>query len=94
MDQRSRGLPSRRGEKGYSPWPGWVLGGFYPSRGYLFYTREVIYRKSITIVIRTPEGDLAVVLQRNLVISQGLRVVDALPLVLYVQEVLNFDQWE
>ena len=46
---------ARRGEKGYSPWPGWVLGGFYPSRGYLFYTRKVIYRKSITILIRTPD---------------------------------------
>ena len=38
--------------------------------------------------------DLAVVLQRNLAISWGLRVVDALLLVLCVQEVLNFEQWE
>ena len=34
------------------------------------------------------------VLRRNLVISQGLCVVDTLLLVLHVQEVLNFDWWE
>ena len=39
-------------------------------------------------------GDLAVVLWRNLLISWGLRVVNALLLVLYVQEVWNFEQWE
>ena len=39
-------------------------------------------------------GDLAAVLQRNLVISWGLCMVDALLLVLHVQEVLNFDWWE
>ena len=39
-------------------------------------------------------GDLAAVLQRNLVISRGLCMVDALLLVLHVQEVLNFEQWE
>ena len=39
-------------------------------------------------------GDLAAVLQRNLVISRGLCMVDALLLVLHVQEVLNFDWWE
>ena len=37
------------------------------------------------------QGDLAVVLWRNLAISWGLHAVDALLLVLYVWEVLNFD---
>ena len=42
------------GKEYYSgPQPG--LGLYSPSRGFLFYTSEVIYRKSITIVIRTPE---------------------------------------
>ena len=40
------------------------------------------------------QGDLAVVLMRNLAISQGLRVVDTLLLVLHVQEVQNFELWE
>ena len=40
------------------------------------------------------QGDLAVVLTRNLVISQGLRAVDALLLTLCVQEVWNFELWE
>ena len=40
------------------------------------------------------QGDLAVVLTRNLAISQGLRVVDALLLALCVQEVRNFELWE
>ena len=40
------------------------------------------------------QGDLAVVLTRNLVISRGLRAVDALLLVLCVQEVRNFELWE
>ena len=39
-------------------------------------------------------GDLATVLWRNLAISQGLRTVDTLLLMLCVWEVLNFDQWE
>ena len=39
-------------------------------------------------------GDLAVVLWRNLLISWGLHVVNALLLVLHVQEVWNFEQWE
>ena len=39
-------------------------------------------------------GDLAVVLWRNLAISQGLHVVKALLLTLHVQEVLNFNWWE
>ena len=34
------------------------------------------------------------VLTRNLAISRGLRVVDALLLVLHVWEVLNFKWWE
>ena len=40
------------------------------------------------------QGDLAVVLTRNLVISRGLHAVDALLLVLHVQEVRNFELWE
>ena len=40
------------------------------------------------------QGDLAAVLTRNLVISQGLCVVDALLLVLCVWEVQNFKLWE
>ena len=40
------------------------------------------------------QGDLAVVLTRNLVISRGLRAVDALLLALHVQEVWNFELWE
>ena len=39
-------------------------------------------------------GDLAAVLVRNLVITRGLRVVDALLLVLRVWEVQNFEWWE
>ena len=37
---------------------------------------------------------LAVVLMRNLAISRGLCVVDALLLMLCVQEVWNFELWE
>ena len=40
------------------------------------------------------QGDLAVVLTRNLAISRGLCAVDALLLVLRVQEVRNFELWE
>ena len=40
------------------------------------------------------QRDLTVVLTRNLVISQGLHVVDALLLMLHVQEVWNFELWE
>ena len=40
------------------------------------------------------QRDLTVVLTRNLVISQGLHVVDALLLMLHVQEVRNFELWE
>ena len=39
-------------------------------------------------------GDLAVVLARNLAITRGLRAVDALLLMLHVQEVWNFEWWE
>ena len=40
------------------------------------------------------QGDLAVVLMRNLAISRGLHAVDTLLLVLCVQEVQNFELWE
>ena len=40
------------------------------------------------------QGDLAVVLTRNLAISRGLCVVDALLLVLHVWEVWNIELWE
>ena len=39
-------------------------------------------------------GDLAVVVARNLSMTRSLRVVDALLLVLHVQEVRNFESWE
>ena len=39
-------------------------------------------------------GDLAAVLVRNLVITRGLCAVDALLLMLCVQEVQNFEWWE
>ena len=39
-------------------------------------------------------GDLAAVLVRNLAITRGLRAVDALLLMLHVQEVWNFEWWE
>ena len=40
------------------------------------------------------QGDLAVVLVRNLAITRGLCAVDALLLVLCVWEVQNFEWWE
>ena len=40
------------------------------------------------------QGDLAAVLARNLVITRGLRAVDALLFVLHVWEVWNFEWWE
>ena len=40
------------------------------------------------------QGDLAAVLIRNLTISWGLCVVDALLLVLCIREVWNFELWE
>ena len=40
------------------------------------------------------QGNLAVVLARNLAITRGLHVVDALLLMLHVQEVQNFEWWE
>ena len=39
-------------------------------------------------------GDLAAVVVRNLAITRGLRVVDALLLVLHVREVWDFEWWE
>ena len=39
-------------------------------------------------------GDLAAVLARNLAITRGLHAVDALLLMLCVQEVRNFEWWE
>ena len=39
-------------------------------------------------------ADLAAVLARNLAITRGLRVVDALLLMLCVWEVQNFEWWE
>ena len=39
-------------------------------------------------------GDLAVVVVRNLSITRSLHVVDALLLMLRVQEVRNFEWWE
>ena len=40
------------------------------------------------------QGDLAAVVARNLVMTRSLCVVDALLLVLHVQEVQNFEWWE
>ena len=40
------------------------------------------------------QGDLAVVVARNLSMTRSLRVVDALLLVLRVWEVRNFEWWE
>ena len=39
-------------------------------------------------------GDLAVVVARNLLMTRSLRAVDALLLMLHVQEVQNFEWWE
>ena len=39
-------------------------------------------------------GDLAAVVARNLSMTRSLRAVDALLLVLHVQEVRNFEWWE
>ena len=39
-------------------------------------------------------GNLAVVVARNLLITQSLCAVDALLLMLHVQEVWNFEWWE
>ena len=40
------------------------------------------------------QGNLAVVVARNLVMTRSLRVVDALLLMLHVREVWNFEWWE
>ena len=45
-------------------------------------------------MVAVGRGDLAAVLVRNLVITRGLCVVDALLLMLCVQEVQNFEWWE
>ena len=39
-------------------------------------------------------GDLAVVVARNLLITRSVRAMDALLLMLHVQEVWNFEWWE
>ena len=39
-------------------------------------------------------GDLAAVVTRNLAMTRSLRAVDALLLMLHVQEVRNFEWWE
>ena len=39
-------------------------------------------------------GDLAAVVARNLLITWSVRAIDALLLVLHVQEVRNFEWWE
>ena len=41
--------------EGYYPWPQWILGGLYPSRGLLFYTNGPNYCNSNTFLIRTPK---------------------------------------
>ena len=40
------------------------------------------------------QGDLAAVVARNLLITRSLHTVDALLLVLRIQEVRNFEWWE
>ena len=40
------------------------------------------------------QGNLAVVVARNLVMTRSLRVVDALLLMLRIREVQNFEWWE
>ena len=60
--------------------------------------RIIVYRSCRLLKTMTVQwmearnrGDLAAVLQKNLAISRGLYAVNALLLVLYVWEVLNFD---
>ena len=45
-------------------------------------------------MVAVGQGDLAAVLARNLSITRSIRVMDALLLVLQVQEVQNFEWWE
>ena len=45
-------------------------------------------------MVAVGRGDLAAVLARNLSITRSIRVMDALLLVLRVQEVWNFEWWE
>ena len=63
-----------------------VLAGFNTS---LAGSKDVVCRMEAV-----GQGDLAAVLTRNLAISQGLCVVDALLLALCVREVWNFELWE
>ena len=59
--------------------------------------RDLSLKRSKDVVCRMEaqdQGDLAVVLWRNLVISWGLCVVNALLLALQGQKVLNFEQCE
>ena len=63
-----------------------VLVGFNMS---LARSEDVVHRME-----SVGQGDLAAVLMRNLAISRGLHVVDALLLALHVREVRNFELWE
>ena len=63
-----------------------VLAGFDTS---LARSEDMVRR-----IVAVGQGDLAAVLTRNLVISRGLCVVDALLLALCVWEVWNFELWE
>ena len=63
-----------------------VLAGFNVS---LTRSEDVVHQMEAV-----SQGDLAVVLTRNLVISQSLHAVDALLLMLCVWEVRNFELWE
>ena len=45
-------------------------------------------------IVAVSQGDLAVVIARNLSITRSVRAMDALLLVLRVQEVWNFEWWE
>ena len=45
-------------------------------------------------MVAVSQGDLAVVIARNLSITRSVCVMDALLLVLHVREVWNFEWWE
>ena len=45
-------------------------------------------------MVAVGQGDLAAVLVRNLLITRSVHAMDALLLVLHVQEVRNFEWWE
>ena len=57
---------------------------------------ESLERSEATLLHMEVQGhpDLAAIVQRNLLIVQGLWAVDALLLTFCVWEVLNFEQWE